>query len=42
MKYQGSSILEREAKKSEEDKNWSNSPNVTNHNNFEMGPLIQG
>ena len=40
LKVQGSSILEREAKKGGQDQtSWSNE---NTNNNFEMGPMIQG
>ena len=40
LKVQGSSILEREAKKSGQDRtSWANE---STNNNIEMGPMIQG
>lgn len=41
LKCQGSSILEREAMKKEEDKNWLNAVDSSNQNSFQMGPTIQ-
>ena len=43
FKHQGSSILEREAKKSEEEvKTLSSTSHTATLSNFEMGPSIQG